>query len=414
MWQKTKNIYHLNQAIVANILYGFPSRGMKIIGVTGTEGKTTTSNLIYHVLKKAGKKVAVISTIGAIIDGEEFDTGYHITTPEHFALQSYLKRAKKQKVEYLVLEVTSHALDQHRAFGVKLVISVVTNIANDHLDYHKTWENYVHAKAKLLKAAKIAVVNKDDRSYQRLKKYELKNRNKEIVTFGFKKDSDINPHVFPFQTKLFGQFNKYNCLAAIAVARELHIPDETIRKGILSFKAPTGRQETVYDKEFKVIIDFATTEYSYRSLLPIMRKLATKRLIHVFGSAGLRDFAKRPILGRITSEYSDIIVLTAEDPRKEGAEKISNEIASGIKGFEIVESENVESVMSNLQKNKKYVFKIPNRKDAIEFAISLAQKGDLILITGKGHERSMNYGNGEEAWSEHDTVKKALEMRGMK
>src|ERR1700722_19223962 len=136
MWQTTKNIYHLNQAIVANILYGFPSRGMKIIGVTGTEGKTTTSNLIYHILQQAGKKAAVISTTGAIIDGEKFDTGFHITTPEHFALQSYLKKAKKEKVEYLVLEISSHALDQHRAFGIKPIIGVFTNVAHDHLDYH--------------------------------------------------------------------------------------------------------------------------------------------------------------------------------------------------------------------------------------------------------------------------------------
>ena len=411
MWQRTKNIYHLNQAIVANILYGFPSRGMKIIGVTGTEGKTTTSNLIYHILQKAGKKVAIISTIGGIINGEEFDTGYHISTPEHFALQSYLKRAKKQKVEYLVLEVTSHALDQHRAFGVRPIVSVVTNIAHDHLDYHKTWENYVHTKAKLLKAAKIAVVNKDDRSYQRLKKYELKSGERKIVTYGLKKDSDINPHEFPFQTKLFGQFNKYNCLAAIAVVRELHIPDEIIRKALLNFQAPIGRQETVYDKEFKVIIDFATTEYSYKGLLPIMRKLAAKRLIHVFGAAGLRDFSKRPILGGITSQYSDIIILTAEDPRSEGAVKISNEIASGIKGFEIVESENVQNVASTMQKNKKYVFKIPHRRDAVNFAIKIAQKGDLVLITGKGHEKSMNYGKGEEPWSEHEAVKDALKLR---
>jgi len=413
MWQKTKNIYHLNQAILANIMYGFPSRGLTVIGVTGTEGKTTTANLIYHILEKAGKSAAVISTTGAIINGKQFDTGYHITTPGRFALQSYLKKARKEKVQYIVLEVSSHALDQHRVFGIKPAVGVITNVANDHLDYHKTWEKYVHAKAKLLKVSKVAIVNKDDKSYQRIKKYELRNKDKKIITYGLKRDSDINPHVFQFQTKLLGQFNKYNCLAAISALQVLHISNEDIQKGIATYKAPIGRQETVYDKEFKVIIDFATTEYSYNCILPVIKQLTSKRLIHVFGSAGARDAAKRPILGKVASQYDDIIVLTAEDPRKEGAETISDQIAKGIKGFESVDQENVQSSTFNV-KSKKYVVKISNRKDAIEFAISIAQKGDTVLLTGKGHERSMNYGNGEEPWSEHETVKKALEMRGAK
>jgi len=413
MWQKTKNIYHLNQAILANIMHGFPSRGLTIIGVTGTEGKTTTANLIYHILEKAGKKAAVISTTGAIINSQAFDTGYHTTTPGRFALQSYLKKARREKVEYIVLEVSSHALDQHRIFGIRPAVGVITNVANDHLDYHKTWESYVHAKAKLLRAAKVAILNKDDKSYLRIKKYELKSRDKKVITYGLKRDSEVNPHVFPFQTKLLGQFNKYNCLAAIAALQVLHIPTDDIKKGLATYKPPIGRQEIVYDKDFKVIIDFATTEYSYNCILPVIKNLTQKRLIHVFGSAGSRDFTKRPTLGKAASQYDDIIVLTAEDPRKEGTEKISNEIASGIKGFEIID-QSVPSPDFTVQKGKKYVFKIPNRNDAIDFAITLAQKGDTVLLTGKGHERSMNYGNGEEPWNEHEAVKKALEMRGAK
>ena len=144
MWQRTKNIYHLQQALIANIIHGFPSRGIKIIGVTGTDGKTTTANLIYHILHEAGEKAAIISSVGAVIDGEKFDLAFHVTTPGRFAVQSYIKKAKKKGVKYIVLEVTSHALDQHRISGIHIDIGVVTNITREHLDYHKTYEKYVH------------------------------------------------------------------------------------------------------------------------------------------------------------------------------------------------------------------------------------------------------------------------------
>src|SRR6266567_7853711 len=173
MWQRTKNIYHLQQAIIANIINGFPSRGMKIIGVTGTDGKTTTANLIYHVLHESGEKAAIVSSVGAMVDGEKFDLAFHVTTPGRFAVQSYIKKAKKAGVKYIVLEVTSHALDQHRISGIHIDIGVITNITREHLDYHKTYEKYVKAKAKLLKKAHIAILNKDDRSYLLLKKKEM-------------------------------------------------------------------------------------------------------------------------------------------------------------------------------------------------------------------------------------------------
>ncbi|HSX09802.1 MAG TPA: UDP-N-acetylmuramyl-tripeptide synthetase [Candidatus Saccharimonadales bacterium] len=411
MWQATKNIYHFNQAIVANIIYGFPARGMKIIGVTGTDGKTTTANLIYHVLHVAGEKAAVISSVGATIDGEKFDTGFHITTPGRFDVQSYLKRAKKLGVKYIVLEVTSHALDQHRVQGVHIDVGVVTNITREHLDYHKTYEKYVTAKAKLLKKAKIAIVNKDDRSYQLLKKHHLKNRYNEVMTYGMKKDSDMNPHVFPFQTKLLGTFNKYNCLAAISVLQALHIPDTAIRKGLLTYKPPVGRQEIVYNKDFMVINDFAHTPNSFSVILPESKRLAKNKLIHVFGSAAKRDAFKRPEMGKFSSKYADIIVLTSEDPRDEPIENIYTDILKGIKNFEVVGEAELRDQKFEMKLGKKYLFKIPDRKEAIHFAIRLAKKGDVVLLTGKGHEKSINYGKGEEPWDETKTAKEAIEMR---
>jgi UDP-N-acetylmuramoyl-L-alanyl-D-glutamate--2,6-diaminopimelate ligase len=358
MWQAAKNIYHLFQGNLALLLYGFPGRKMTIIGVTGTDGKTTTASLIYHCLITAGKKAALISSVGAVINEKASDIGFHVTTPGRFAVQSYLKKARRAKVEYVVLEVTSHALDQHRVHGVPFAIGVITNVTKEHLDYHKTYDRYVHAKAKLLNFAKTAVINKDDASYLRIKKHEIKDKYKKVVTYGMKKDSDVNPHRFTFRTKLIGKFNQYNSLATIAVLQQLHVPDPEIRKGLTTFKAPTGRQEVIYDKEFTVINDFAHTPNSFASVLPEIKKMTQKRLIHVFGAAALRDTYKRPEMGKISDEFADIIVLTSEDPRNEGPDKIMDEISKGIKKHTI----------------EKNLFKITDRKEAINFAISLAEK----------------------------------------
>src|SRR5579885_875832 len=442
MWQSSKNFIHLLQAIAANIIYGFPARGLTIVGVTGTDGKTTTASLLYHILQQSGKRVGLVTSVGAFLNGKAFETGFHVTTPSSFAIQAFLRKAKNAGVTHVVLEVSSHGLDQHRVWGIPFAVGVLTNITNEHLDYHKTYERYVAAKAKLLKAAKIAILNKEDKSYWRIKKYELRSKNKKIVTYGLKKDSDINPHNFPFHTKLFGQFNTYNCLAAIATTRNLGIADEKIRKAVASFKAPIGREEIVYDKEFKVIIDFAHTANAFVQLLPEIRKFTKNRLIHVFGAAARRDTFKRPEMGKTSSKYADIIILTSEDPRDEEIEEIFGQIAKGIpkntfQTFEhgsdkagkphpesspdtadIPDSGQARNIQKFMMERKnhglqKFLFKIPDRKEAIEFAIAIAQRGDTVLLTGKGHERSMNYGRGEEPWNEHAVVKEALKARGL-
>lgn len=412
MWQKIKNIYHLAQANIALAINLYPGRGMTIIGVTGTDGKTTTCNLLYHVLSQAGYKTALISTVGANINGKQSDVGLHVTTPSSFALQQYLNMARKEGVKYVVLEVTSHALDQHRAHGIPFAVGVITNVSKEHLDYHKTYENYVATKSKLLKRAKVAVVNKDDHSYWQIRKKELKNK-REIITYGLKKDADINPHVFPFTTKLLGQFNKYNSLATIAALQSLRIPEEVIRKGIASFKAPVGRQEVIYNNDFMVINDFAHTPNSFLNILPEVKKLCRHRVIHVFGAAAKRDTYKRPEMGKISSRYADVVIVTSEDPRNEPIEKINNDILAGItdKRFTIVQQADVPENVSTVNRDKRYVFVIPDRKKAIQFAIAIAQKGDVVLMTGKGHEKSMNYGRGEEPWDETETAKSALRMR---
>ena len=391
MWQKLKNIYHLFTAIAANFIFWFPAKKLNVIGVTGTDGKTTTVSLIYHILKESGQKVSMLTSIGAMVGDKKYDTGFHVTTPDSFSLQKILRRAVSAKSKYFILEVTSHAIDQHRIWGVPFAIAVVTNITSEHLDYHKNYDKYLKTKAKLLKLSKTAIVNRDDLSYKFLKEEVKNNNRKNWITYGLTKDCDVNPYTYPQKNiKGLDEFNKYNLLAAIAVCRTLGLDKEKIDKAISTFKMPLGRVDLVYEKKFKVMIDFAHTPNAFEKVLSSLRKKVKGRIIHVFGSAGERDSAKRPVLGEISSRYTDIIVLTAEDPRSESASKIIEEIAEGIK------------------KAKVKVLKIPDRKEAINAAIRMAAKDDLVIITGKAHERSINYGKGEEPWNEYEVVKQAL------
>ena len=397
MWQRIKNLYHLGIAIIANAWFKFPSKKLTVIGVTGTDGKTTSTSLIYYILYSAGFNVSMISSVGAIIGGKNYDVGFHVTTPSSFAIQRFIKKAVDSGSKFLVLETTSHALDQYRVFGIKFDVGVLTNVTHEHLDYHKTYENYAKAKAKLLKMSRIAVVNKDDKSFPLLNS-KFKIQNSKIRTYGMSSGSDINPKTFPFKSNLIGEFNKYNILAAVAACKTLGIEDNQIRRGIESFEPPKGREDIVYEKDFTVMIDFAHTPNAIDQILKSVRTFAKGKIIHVFGSAGARDTTKRSLMGEMSSKYADIIILTAEDPRKESVEKINHDIESGIKNNE-------------LRIKNRTLIKIEDRRKAIESAIKIARKGDLVLITGKSHEKSMNYGQGEEPWDEYGVVRDALRLR---
>jgi len=391
MLQPAKNYYHLLQAIRAVRKYKNPSNDLTIIGVTGTDGKTTTSSLIYHILRRAGYKTALISTVAAYIEDKKYDTGFHVSTPESLTLQSYIAKAKKAGVTHIVLEVTSHALDQYRVYGISFAIGVLTNISHEHLDYHKTMENYMLSKAKLLERSSVAILNRDDDSYtfmlNRLK-------NKKVVSYGLGANADSNLTNHPFKTQLPGKFNQQNILAALTVADILEIDPQKAASAVSSFKLPEGRIEVVYDKDFKVVIDFAHTPNAIKNILETFKSdVSLGRIIHVFGSAGQRDKSKRPLMGEISRKLSDIIILTSEDPRGESPEKIAEDIKSGMKG------------------NVQNLFFEADRQQAINLAIHMAKKGDIVIITGKGHEKSMNFGHGEAAWSDQDAVKKALENR---
>ena len=380
--QKLKNIFHLTNAFLANVFYGFPSKKITVIGVTGTDGKTTTTHLIAHILKSCGKKVSYISTIFAKIGEKEYDTGFHVTTPNPWLIQKLIKEAVNNKDEYFILETTSHALDQNRVWGINYKIGVLTNVSHEHLDYHLSYEDYLKTKVKLLKKADVAFFNKDDRSYLYVKKM-LKGR-KKIIEY---QKLPIIKKNFPNLEK----FNQENFSAAYLVALSLGLKSEEVLKAIKTFNLPKGRFDLVYDKDFKVIIDFAHTPNAFLKLLPEIRKKYLKnkgRLIHVFGSAGLRDNTKRPLMGEISSRFADFIILTEEDYRTEDPNKICQEIASGIK-------------------NKNYQV-IIDRKKAIEKALKMAKKGDLVVLTGKAHEKSLCRGKTEYPWDEYQAVEIGL------
>lgn len=377
-------------AIIANILYGFPANRLTVIGVTGTDGKTTTVNLIYHILKEAGYSVSMVSTVGAVIHGRASSIGFHVTTPSSLMLQKFLKEATLGKgKQYLVLEVTSHALDQNRVWGIPIFIGVLTNITHEHLDYHKTYANYVKTKVKLLNKASIAIINSDDNSYTKVK-YFL-HHNKKVITYGAGKEAEVSLSDIKIPSNIPQLYNKYNALAAFLTAMQVGVGKKIIEKALTTFTFPKGRTEIVYDKDITVMIDFAHTPNAFKQLLSSLKEETKGRLIHVFGSAGARDTSKRPVMGKVASTFDDIVILTSEDPRKEDPEKIISEIASGMD-----------------EKSKVAVVKVADRKAAIEKAISLAKKGDMIVCTGKAHEESINYGNGEEPWDEFAIVTQAL------
>lgn len=385
--RKAKNIFHAGIATIANIAYGRPAKKITTIGVTGTDGKTTTTSLISHILKTADMSPAMITTVGAQIGETEYNTGLHTTTPSSFTLQKYIKRALTSGCRYLVLEVTSHALDQNRVNGIDFKIGVLTNISHEHLDYHKTYENYVNAKSKLFLRSDIAVFNKDDKSYERV--LELC-KGKKIYTYSLRGTADFNLESIKIPLPPQFDFNHENFLAAVSVAKILGVDDEKIKLALATFKFPEGRQEIVYDGKFRVVIDFAHTPNSFDKVLNGIKGSISGRLIHVFGAAGERDRSKRPLMGSIAAKFDDIIILTSEDPRSEEIESINEQIKLGIKDF------------------KGELVEMPDRQEAINYAVRIAQKGDTIIITGKGHEKSMNLGHGEVAWSDHEAVERVL------
>lgn len=393
MWQSIKNIYHLGVAILANIYFGFPAKKLIVIGVTGTDGKTTTVNMIYEILKKAGKQVSMVSTINAVIAGKNYDTGFHVSSPAPFTVQKFAKTSVDNKDDFLVLEVTSHALDQYRFWGIDFAIGVITNITHDHLDYHNTWEHYFNTKAKLIKNVKTAILNIDEeQNFAKL----VKKTSGRVISFGFSENANFNPKNFPIKLKMLGDYNVLNALASVAVCSILSVNESVIRSVLAQFSNLKGRMEEVKSKRsLKIIIDFASTANSLKQALLTLKKQTKGRLIAVFGSAGKRDIKKRSLMAETSVKLADITVITAEDPRGD---------------WEIIKKQMTDAALAAGGKMDKNLFVIDRRDKAVDFTINtLAKSGDTIGFFGKGHEKSMNYdGEKEEHYDEFEEAGKAL------
>lgn len=398
MWQKVKNIYHFFTALAANCIYGFPGRKLIIIGVTGTDGKTTTVSLIYHILIHSGKSASMVSTVGSILQGEKKHLGFHVTTPRIFEMQKFLSTAAKSpaKKNYVVLEVSSHAIDQYRVWGIPFAIGVITNVTEEHLDYHKTSDAYLQTKAKLLQRAKVAIVNADDRSYRKLAPL-LKGRH--VITYGIHNRADVTATTYAYRTNLIGEFNTYNILAAVSACRSLGIDEASIKKAIATFETPVGRMNMIKNKRgLTIIVDYAHTPNGLEQALLTLKRMKKEkaRIISLVGAEGFRDPGKRTKIGKIAAKLSDIVIITAVDPRGLESE-INTQILKG--------AEEAGGILNTS------VFIEPDREKAIALALrTLAKKGDIVGLFGKGHERSMNYdGRHEVHWNDTETVQKIVQ-----
>ena len=446
MVQLIKNQYHKFQAFLANLKYSFPARGMKVIGVTGTDGKTTTVSMIYHVLKYAGVNAGMISTIEVKLGEKSLDSGLHVTTPDPWDLPRYLSMMKKEGITHVVLESTSNGLDQNRLAYVGFNSAVITNIREDHLDYHKTWENYAKAKFKLIELVKkdgLVVLNDDDEKAASWILQRSQNLKRNIFAKWFSKSEFMNKKMtieglefdyeqMHFKVPMIGEHNFENIGQVINICKR-YTELETIQKALLSFQAPLGRMQLMQSRPFSVIVDFAHTPNALEHALQSvdqLRETDDARIITVFGCAGQRDKGRRR-MGEVSAKMADITVLTAEDPRDEDLGLVNNEIlkyASGAKAvlidrfanrklFKAAPFENIAQKIEVVLKNRDKPFftfdeNTPrSREDAIEFALRIARPQDIVFITGKGHERSLAFGKPikEYPWSDQDIVKEKLQ-----
>lgn len=406
---------------------GFPGRQLVTIGITGTDGKSTTANLFFEILRKAGLHAGLLSTVRAVIGDVEEPLALHVTTPEAPLVQRFLRRMVDTGITHCVLEATSHGLAQHRVGAVDFDIAVVTNITHEHLDYHGDFEAYFAAKARLFEllqqpqwhlpvrnpyktqVAKTAVLNRDDGSYSRLA-HLAKTRQ---VTYALHDDADIQAgdvrvsgaatqfllHLpggdLPIRSGLIGEFNVYNMLAAAAAAHAANIGSEAIQEGLCSLSALSGRMEQIDEGQpFSVLVDFAHTPNALSLAIGAARRLSDGRIVAVFGSAGKRDVAKRRLMAEVATREADLVILTAEDPRTESLEAILATMAEGSRAQGGVEGEDF--------------WRIADRGQAIYQAMALAKGGDVVLICGKGHEQSMCFGEVEYPWDDRQAARKAL------
>ena len=372
--------------------HDYPARKMRVVGITGTNGKTTTSYITRAILRKAGYKVGLIGTIQIMIEDEVLPI--HNTTPDVVELQHTLAMMRDKGMDYVVMEVSSHALDQNRVAGIEFDTAVFTNLTQDHLDYHKTLENYMLAKAKLFdhvsekgcKTGKTAVVNIDDAASATM----LAHAKCDHLTYAIEKEADLratdilvhaNGAEFVLHHESFGEmklslhitgiFNVYNVMSAVGAALSEHIDASVIKEALEAFTAVPGRFELVKaGQDFSIIVDYAHTPDGVENVLKTARKIAKRRIIAVFGCGGDRDRTKRPIMGRLAAELADVVIATSDNPRTENPAFILSQVEEGVE--EAIGTKHHELIV--------------DRRQAIYRAVEMAEKDDIVVILGKGHE----------------------------
>ncbi len=411
---------HFALAYLAASFQRFPARKLRMIGVTGTDGKTTTSMLIYHLLTKSGIPAGMISTVNALIGNQALDTGFHVTTPDSPDVQAYLAQMVAAGMTHCVLETTSHGLAQGRVIACDYDLAVITNVTHEHLDYHGSYENYLQTKGRLFEMLietprkkignlRLAILNKDDRSYGYLKRvsppgFLTYSRINEAHFWADKITSTTSDLSFMLHTQtkqltvhvpIAGFYNVSNILGALAAVTSLGVDLEQAVKDLESFEGIPGRMQRIeLGQDFTAIVDFAHTPNALENTLVTARAMTNGRVIAVYGSAGLRDREKRRMMPAVSVKIADITILTAEDPRTEPLDGILEEMAQSAIKAGGVEGENF--------------YRVPDRGDALRKAISLAQPGDLVIACGKGHEQSMCFETEEYLWDDRTAMRAVL------
>jgi UDP-N-acetylmuramoyl-L-alanyl-D-glutamate--2,6-diaminopimelate ligase len=417
--------WHLFKGMSAAAKYGYPAKKMVCIGITGTNGKTTTTHMTEHILRTAGKKVGMMSTVEFRINGKVTPNTSKKTTMSPFKTQKFLKRCLRNKVEYVVIESSSHALHQHRLWGIPFSISALTNITHEHLDYHRTMEKYKDAKKILFHTVsrtchrhlpqeianiphkQAIVLNTSDKYFQEFSKISCANK----ITYGFD-SGDLRAHditctkfgskfALHYSTdeigidlKIPGSFNIENALAATGVALACKVSLDDIKRALESFEGVPGRMETIKSpRGFEVLVDFALTPDALERLYKTIHETKPQRVIGIIGSCGDRDKEKRPMMGKIVAQNTDVTIVTDEEPYSEDPMVIMKAVLEGAK---------------HVKKLDKDLFLIEDRYKAIEFAVKNAHEGDLIVLTGMGSLPSRTLNDGPVAWDEREVVREII------
>lgn len=400
---RLKRLHHfLKTALLcslpAQIKYRFPAKKIKTIAVTGTDGKTTTSTLIYNILNQAGKKTGLISTVAAKVGNKDTATGLHVTVPRPWQLHKLLKQMVEQSCEYAVLEVTSHGVYQFRIWGIWPIIAGLTNVSHEHFDYHLDYDTYIEAKSLLLQKAPVVFLNEDDRSFYRMKQHlDLKKQQ----VYSYSADNQLPAPLEKAIKKRFSEpYNQMNARLAVRIAQQLEIDQKHIIQALKKFKGVAGRMEEVRaGQPFKVYVDFAHTPNALDNSLGALRdqldaQKKAGKLIAVFGSAGFRDRSKRPKMGQVAAKHADLVIITADDPRTENLWTIIQQIKSG--------------AVDQIHK----IISIADRRKALEFALTeLAEPNDIVGLMGKGAEQSLAIGKDEIPWDDRKNAAEILNKK---